>query len=151
MIHLFKYNNKTSLKYPLLDLLDSFLKNYQIPLKSFDIVVPVPLHPVRIRERGYNQAQLLSEEISRKFMIPHSTHNLLRIHPTDHQALLGKKDRWTNIAEVFKIKNPFEFDKKSVLVVDDLLTTGVTASEIARILKEGGATKVGVLTAAIAL
>jgi len=151
LIHLFKYSHKTSLRSFLVDRIFSFLDNYHIPLESFEMIMPVPLHPVRMRERGYNQAQLLSQPIAARLGIPHLTDNLIRVRPTPTQAFLSKKDRWTNIQGAFKIKNVESFSKKSILLVDDLLTTGITASEAAGVLKEAGAAHVGVLTLAITL
>jgi ComF family protein len=104
-----------------------------------------------MRERGYNQAQLLSQPIAARLGTDHITDNLIRMRPTQNQALLGKKDRWTNMRGAFKIKNVKPFSKKSVLLVDDLLTTGITASEAAYVLKEAGAARVGVFNLAIAL
>lgn len=150
LIHLFKYSNKTSLRTLLASLIVSFVESYNLDLDEYHVIAAVPLHPTRLRERGYNQAQLIADCLSRKFDIRLSIDNLIRTRPTDNQALLGQKERWTNIHNAFKIKNPQAFSKKSVLVVDDLLTTGATASEAARVLKENGARQVGVLTVAIA-
>jgi len=150
LIHLFKYTNKTSLRTALAGLIFSFVENYNLDLSPYDVIVPIPLYSTRLRERGYNQAQLIAEQLSQKLDIPCLTDNLIRTRHTPNQALLGQKERWTNIHDAFRIKNPREFLKKSVLVIDDLLTTGATASEAARILKEAGAKHVGVLTIAIA-
>ena len=149
LIHLFKYGQKTSLRRPLSDLLFSFLDTYQLNLENFDTIVPVPLHPTRQRERGYNQSQLIAEQISGRFQIPLSINNLVRIRHTKNQALIGKKERWTNIGGAFKIRHSKNFKHKCVLIIDDLLTTGATASEAARMLKESGALRVDVLTVAI--
>ena len=151
LIHLFKYGQKTSLQHCFFELISEFITAYRLNINQFDLVIPVPLHPTRLRERGYNQAQLLAEQISSAFDIKHVNNNLLRIKNTQNQARLSQKERWTNIHGAFKIKDIFVFSKKSILVVDDLLTTGATASEIARILKTAGAKKVGVLTVAIAI
>ena len=129
----------------------AFAQTYQLPLEKFDLAVAVPLHPVRFRERGYNQSSLLVEEISRAFRIPGSTDNLIRIRHTQNQARIATKNRWTNIHDAFRIKAPSEFEKKSILLVDDLLTTGTTASEAARVLKQAGAQRVQVFTLALAV
>jgi predicted amidophosphoribosyltransferase len=76
-------------------------------------------------------------------------HNLIRVRHTPQQAFLTQIERWTNIQEAFKIKSPREFAGKSVLLVDDLLTTGATVSEAARVLKEADAKTIGVLSLAI--
>ena len=78
-----------------------------------------------------------------------SLKNLVRIRNTQHQTLLNEKERWTNIRDAFRIKNPIEFSGKNILIVDDLLTTGATASEAAHTLKNAGAKTVGILTLAI--
>ena len=152
LIHLFKYANKTSLRHHLGRVIISFTKTYHIDLGNMDVLIPIPLHPVRFRERGYNQSAILAEEIAIALNIPLSNGNLIRIRHTKNQALIGsKKNRWTNIHGAFRIKYPSQFLEKSVLLVDDLLTTGTTVSEAARVLKEAGAKKVDVLTLALAL
>lgn len=150
LIHLFKYGQKISLRKYFAELIFSFVETYHIDLRQFDIVVPVPLSSARLRERGYNQSQLLSEGVCQQFSLRLCQENLLRVRHTQNQALLGKKERWTNIRGAFTIRNSLPFLDKSVLLVDDLLTTGATASEAACILKEAGAKRVDVLALAIA-
>ena len=151
LIHLFKYGEKTSLQYFFLQRIFSFLKEYNFDIKDYEIAMPIPLHKTRMRERGFNQAQLLAQKIARELNIPLSTGNLQRIRNTKNQARLTQKERWTNIKGAFTITDSFELFDKSVLLVDDLLTTGATASEAARILKMAGAKKVGILAVAIAV
>jgi len=151
LIHLFKYQNKTSLRKVFSIIIDTFIENHGIDVGRFDIVVPVPLHPARLRERGYNQSELLSESLAEKYRRPLMASKLLRQRHTPNQALLGKKERWTNIRSAFTIKDRAFFKKKSVLLVDDLLTTGATVSEAARILKDAGAKEVSALTLSIAI
>ena len=150
LIHQFKYQNKTGLRKLFAGLLLSFIEKYSLDMSAYDIIVPVPLHPTRLRERGYNQTELLTETLSKTFNLIIASKNLSRIRHTKNQALLGKKERWTNIQGAFKINDPSGFQKKSVLIVDDLFTTGATASEAARLLKKAGAAKVDVLTLSIA-
>ena len=127
-----------------------FVEQHGLRLNQFDLIVPVPLSSTRQRERGYNQSQLLAEHIGLKHALKLSTHNLIRIRHTSFQARISVKERWTNIHGAFKINHPLKFKNKSVLVIDDLFTTGATVSEVARVLKESGAKEVGVLTLAIA-
>jgi len=148
LIHLFKYKHKTILRYQLAHLVTDFFNTYQFPFPFYDFITPMPLHPARLRERGYNQSELLAELISQRLAIPLST-NLKRIRHTPFQANCTQKERWTNIFGAFKIKYPSYSLKKSFLLVDDLMTTGATASEAARILKEDGARRVDVLTLAV--
>ena len=119
-------------------------------MRDFDGIIPIPLHPTRLREGGFNQAQLLAQGLSESVNVPHWPDVLIRSRPTRYQALLKEKDRWTNIHGAFRIRNPQKVIKKSVLLVDDLFTTGATLSEAASVLRRAGARKVYALTAAVA-
>ncbi|MCK5083911.1 MAG: ComF family protein [Candidatus Omnitrophica bacterium] len=127
----------------------TFLETYCLDIRQFNKIVPIPLFSSRLRERGYNQSQLLAEEIGHKYKINLSLNNLARIRETEHQTLLSRKERWTNICGAFRIKHPVRFSGKNILIIDDLLTTGATASEAAHMLKNAGAKTVGILTLAI--
>jgi len=147
----FKYNQKTYFRKIFAGLITDFVKNYRFDINQFDIITPIPLFPSRLRERGYNQSRLLAEQIAREYQLDLSLGNLVRIRNTEHQTLLSEKERWTNIHEAFRIKDSVKFSGKNVLIIDDLLTTGATASEAARTLKNAGAETVGVLALAITL
>ena len=151
LLHLLKFKNKLSLRSTFFDLLSEFVSQYNIGINRFDYIVPIPLYPTRFRERGYNQSRLIAEDISALYNNRLLVNNLMRTRHTQNQALLGKKERWTNIHGAFKIRNPFDLKNTSILLVDDLLTTGATVSEAARTLKNAGALEVSVLTLAIAL
>ena len=127
----------------------SFIREYRFDVARFDLIMPVPLSATRMRERGYNQARLLGAEIAAAFVIPLAGNHLARVRHTQPQALLDEKQRWTNIQGAFRIRNSTAVKGRSILLVDDLLTTGATASEAARALKDAGAGTVGVLTLAI--
>ena len=149
LLHSFKYTGKTALRKTFLSLMASFIDTYHVPLEQFDMVCPVALHPVRLRERGFNQSELLSEALCRHYRLLHRPQLLVRQQPTGTQALLDQKQRWTNLKDAFKI-NPSEIPAdKAVLVVDDLVTTGATADAAAAALKGAGAAYVGVLALAI--
>ena len=136
---------------PFTKIMASFIQIYRLDIAQFDIIVPVPLHPSRLRERGYNQAQLLAEQIIQNYSISLSINNLVRIRNTEHQTVLSKKERWTNIDGAFIVKRPARFFGKNILIIDDLLTTGATACEAAGTLKDVGSKTVGVLTLAITI
>jgi competence protein ComFC len=150
LIHSYKYHQKTLLRHTFSNLITGFIHRYNFDINQFDLIVPIPLHNTRLRERGYNQSELLAKNLSKKFNISLSINNLIRTRNTQTQTKLGQKERWTNIHQAFKIKNLKLFEGKNILLVDDLLTTGATASEAASALKESGANKVGVVTLAIA-
>ena len=149
MITQFKYNQKTYLRKPFTQFITNFIQIYHLDIEQFDIIVPIPLFPSRLIERGYNQSQLLAEQIARKYHIHLSLKNLVRIRNTEHQTFLTKKERWTNIQGAFRIINSAEFSGKNILIIDDLLTTGATVSEASATLKDAGGKTVGVLTLAI--
>jgi competence protein ComFC len=107
LLHLFKYQQKTSVRHVFNGLIDTFLQTYGIPLSSFDFLMPVPLHPVRLRERGFNQAELLARLLHMRTGIPLVTKGLLRSRPTKIQAFLGQKERWTNLEGAFRMSRSF--------------------------------------------
>lgn len=149
LLHMFKYGQKISLRREFARWILDFAHDYRINLRCYDLLVPVPLHSARLRERGYNQAQLIAETISQPLGLVLNT-SLKRIRHTPYQARCSQKQRWTNISGAFRIKHPEQFKKKTILVVDDLLTTGATLSEAAKALKTAGACRVDALTLAAA-
>ncbi len=151
LLHLFKYGHKSSLRFFFVDHMAGFLREYHIDLSPVDLIVPIPLHPTRRRERGYHQSQILAEMPSEEVKIPSLAENLMRIRHTPNQARLTQKERWTNLEAAFKINNSNRFRDKSILLVDDLYTTGSTVSQAAGLLKTAGAREVRVLTLAIAV
>lgn len=150
LLHAFKYNAKTSLSKTICGLMIDFLDRHFIPIQQFDLMIPIPLHPARLRERGYNQSALISEPLSRHYGLMHLENALLRQKPTSTQTELGAKQRWTNTDGAFKIKNSSDVKDKIVLLVDDLYTTGATLHHAAQALKDAGAARVGALTFSVA-
>jgi competence protein ComFC len=151
LLHAFKYNAKTSLCKTFVPLMIDFIDRHSIPLQKFDLMAPIPLHPVKLRERGYNQSALLSLGLSRHYRMVHAEDLLIRQKMTTTQTELGAKQRWTNMEGAFRIKNSTEVKGKSVVLIDDLFTTGATVHSAAETLKTAGAAKVGVLTFSITI
>ncbi len=127
-----------------------FIDLYAVPVRTFDLLIPVPLHPVRRRERGYNQSHLIALELSRHYKIDYDPRIVRRVLYSLNQARVRPKQRWTNVESAFKIKSYSSIINTNILIVDDLLTTGATLSSLAEVLKSGGAKKVSALTAGIA-
>ena len=148
MLHSFKYKTKTGLGRSLSQLLINFVKNYHLPVSACDYVIPVPLSPTKLREREFNQAAILAEELAKYFELKLLDNNLKRIRNTASQTELDKHKRWQNIQGVFGLKDPGALKEKTILLIDDVLTTGATASEAAKTLKNAGASSVFVLTVA---
>lgn len=150
LIHAFKYRNKTHLRRPLALLAIEQLTEY-VRGRAPDLIMAVPLHRRRLRSRGFNQALLLGEFFSKHWKIPLDRHNLRRVRWTKPQISLSASDRRTNVTGAFSLQDPGRIDGRRVLLVDDVLTTGSTVDECARMLKIGGAVEVTVVTVARAL
>lgn len=105
-----------------------------------DVVIPVPMHEEKKRVRGYNQAEILARETARILGVSLETDTLIRKNKTVPQKELGIKSRYSNLEGAFEALKPL--DKKKVLLVDDIYTTGATFDSCARVLKSKGASKV---------
>lgn len=112
-----------------------------------DCVVPVPMHPRRVRRRGYNHAELLAEKVATRLELP-CPNDLERIRDTRQQARLSDADRRSNLEGAFALKE--DVAGKRVLLVDDVCTTGSTANACAKVLLDGGAAAVYLLCFAAA-
>ncbi|MCG0275600.1 MAG: ComF family protein [Thermosediminibacteraceae bacterium] len=145
IIHLYKYRRERRLSELIGLKMTETLQRQNWP--SFDYLVAVPLHPERERERGFNQSLLLARVISGRTGIP-VFRGLLRTRPTEHQSLLEKPQREANVAGAFTVKDGSKIRGKTLLLIDDVYTTGSTAGECSKILLEAGAARVYVLTAA---
>lgn len=109
---------------------------------KFDLVMSVPLHKKKEYSRGYNQAYLISKALCRYLKLPERSYLLKRFKNTDTQSLLDRSERRLNIMNAFKVTGSEEVKGKSILLVDDIMTTGFTLDECARMLKEAGAVSV---------
>ncbi|HZO89480.1 MAG TPA: ComF family protein [Chthonomonadaceae bacterium] len=156
-IHRLKYDGKTALALPLGRLLAASLDNPPTLLlppshpadhPAFDVVVPVPLHPTRLCQRGFNQAERIAYVLAQERNWTLDSGGLRRIRPTRSQTSLAPADRAANVQGAFVARTPFHFANQSVLLVDDVLTTMATVREAARVLKEAGAARVCVVALA---
>jgi ComF family protein len=149
LIHKFKYARQTFLSSLLHDIMLTDEKLKEI-VPNMDVIVPVPLYWLKKMYRGFNQSEVLSRGIQRHFSKPLSTNNLCRIKNTASQTQLSKSQRQANIHNAFFVNYPKSFKGKRILLVDDVFTTGVTASECSKKLKEAGAESVHLLILATA-
>ncbi len=115
---------------------------------TFDALVPVPIHSIRKRERGYNQAEEIAREASPYLNLPVLGKALRRTRATISQTKLNRADRARNLSRAFLCPDPEIVRGKRLLVVDDVFTTGATAGRCAELLLAAGAVYVGVLTLA---
>ncbi len=147
LIHSFKYNRLTHLRSPLalmtLEGIHTFLTAQDIHL-----IVPVPLHRSRLRQRGFNQAVLLGRVIARDLSLPMVPDALIRTRQTEPQIELSAAERRVNVKGAFSVKKTECIAGKRVLLLDDVMTTGSTMDECAKELKKAGATTVIAVTVA---
>lgn len=143
LIHVFKYEGVASLAKPLGQLLGRTLPR-EI---SFDLVVPAPMHWRRRWSRGFNHAELLARQVGRRTSLQ-VENALRRRRNTPSQSGLTNAARRRNLSGAIEVRQPGKVAGRHVLLVDDVLTTGTTASACARALKRSGAARVTVLTVA---
>ena len=130
-----------------------FLENkrkYFENLKKYDIMIVVPISKKRLKDRGYNQSELIAKEISKMLSIKIEKNIIKKLIDTPPQSLLNKEQRQENIKGVYKAYNIEKIKNKNILIVDDIYTTGNTVNECAKVLVEKGINeqKIGVLTIA---
>nr|MBW1795956.1 ComF family protein [Deltaproteobacteria bacterium] len=149
-IHLLKYRKKTSISRPLSALArETFFRFWDI--NTIDLLVSVPLHVKRLRERGFNQAHLLIRRWAKQEGISLDGLTLSRSRWTEPQTSLSRAERRKNIKGAFSVRHPERIKGRKVLLVDDVYTTGATVNECARVLMKAGAEFVDVLTLARAV
>jgi len=126
-----------------------FAAQQREPINQGTLIIPVPLHPERERERGFNQAVVLGRSLSRLSNLPFDEHSVTRrVHTALHRAGMDARARRDSVADAFTIRHPERIAGQSILLIDDVFTTGATASACAGALKEAGAKEVLVLTIA---
>ena len=147
IIHDFKYGRQIHLRHLVARWLYAAFDDERLRGREFDIIVPVPLHPTRRRERGFNQAGLLAELLGARISIRCKA-VLRRIRYTTTQTALDRAERIENLHNAFRLRKNADVRGLHVLLIDDVLTTGSTLSECARVLKRAGAISVYAATAA---
>lgn len=143
-LHNFKFKKQGWLTPALVDLMLAHLSQIEI-----NLILPIPLHKNRQKERGFNQALLLAKEMAKRLQLECDSHLLTRIVDTPHQTGLTKNQRRTNLTKAFAVNNHKKIQGKTILLVDDVITTGITIRECAKTLyKEGAKLIYGVTLAA---
>lgn len=119
---------------------------YYVSSYKCDLIIPIPLSPQRLKQRGYNQSEELAKRLSKLISIPYNTEALIKPIENAQQAKLSARERQENVKGVYKVKNKNIVKGKSILLIDDVCTTGSTLSEAARVLKSAGAKRVDCLS-----
>lgn len=149
LIHAFKYKNGRRLAQLFSNLMIDFIDNNPEILDNIDMITSVPLQNNRLRERGFNQSKILAEKISKEFDISYMD-ILFKIKSTRPQNELARSERLTNLERAFSVSDNArpDVEGRGILLIDDVMTTGATLAECAKVLKKSGAEKIDCLTLA---
>ena len=146
-IHSLKYEERARIGFFLGELLGDQL--HKRTIQELDYLIPVPLHPVKFRDRGFNQARWIADGLGKAVQKPVRSKLMKKIKHTISQTTLDRKERLNNMKKAFKINQ--DVTDKNIGIVDDVLTTGSTISSMASILKDAGAKTIVALTVATPL
>jgi ComF family protein len=150
LIHELKYKSNKEAGYFLGEQMGESLR--EAPLfQSVDYLIPVPLHPKRQHQRGYNQSEVIAQGINRTFQVPLSADVLYRTVATSTQTRKSRQARWENVKQIFALKNSEKLEGKHVLLLDDVITTGSTLEACGAVLHTIPGIKISVATAACAV
>jgi competence protein ComFC len=147
VIHRYKYHRALWFEPFLADLLIR-QAGPELARTEWDLIVPVPLHSVKKREREFNQAERLARRLGLATGIPVAYRLIARVVPTRTQTLLSRPERADNVAKAFVFRSDRKLDGERVILVDDVLTTGATTSACAKVLRRNGSGDVCVWTVA---
>ena len=143
LIHKFKEKEALYLARPIAKMMcDEIVANNM----EFECVTFVPMHKMKKFKRGYNQSELLAKEIAKNFKVPCISKAIVKIKQTKSQAKLNYKERQTNLSSAFECNKPELIKGRSILLVDDIFTTGATTNECAKTLYNAGAKEISVIT-----
>ncbi len=149
LMHQLKYRGKKELGTLVGNWYGAELKNSE-SFNSVNLVVPVPLHPNKLKKRGYNQSESFAEGIAKAMEVEIDSTNFIRNVETETQTKKARYKRWENVETVFEVKDSTAFENKHILLVDDVVTTGATLEACAQKLLMIDGTKVSIATMAYA-
>lgn len=146
LLHHIKYRGGIALAYQMGQLFGHTLETRELP----DVLIPVPLHASRLRERGYNQSEALAQGMAAAWHLEVNTNILSRIAAGSSQTKSGRLNRWSNVGTRFTCRNPPYAKEIHIGLVDDVLTTGATLESCARVLEHAGYQNLSAFTLACA-
>lgn len=150
LIHKLKYKGKQEIGVELGKLLGEALRKSEF-YDTIDILVPVPLHPKRLKHRGYNQAKCIADGMAEIMNLPIDEKNLVRTKATETQTKKSRIARWENVENIFILKDPAEYENKHILLIDDVVTTGATLEACAHGILKAKNSKVSIAVLASAI
>jgi ComF family protein len=131
LLHELKYKGNKELGILIGTLYGAELKKH---IHSIDAIVAIPLHPTKLRKRGYNQSDFFAEGLANQLQIENLSPHVIRKKATETQTKKSRFERWENVSDVFELRNPDAFREKHILIVDDVITTGATIEACAKTL-----------------
>ena len=149
MLHYLKYKNTPKLGHILGNWYGQELLDNDF-YKKFDVIIPIPLHPKKLKKRGYNQSACFGEGLAEVWQIPHLENGIKKVTNTISQTKKSRIERYNNMKEGFVVSNPKEIKDRNILLVDDVVTTGATLEVCVNLLLESGAKTVSIATIAVA-
>ena len=147
MIHQIKYRNGESLGRWAGNLMAEEIISSGF-FNNIDVIVPVPLHRKKLKERGYNQAEVIAQGVAEVCKLPINRQALQKVIYNTSQTKKGRYERWLNSEGAFKVTTPEDFAGKHVLLIDDVITTGATISMCAQCIRECAGVRISVLSLA---
>ena len=151
LIHKFKFKNHPYIGYGLSKFMADKIDFDLILDKQYDYIFPIPIHRIRRNHRGFNQAEILARDISKKISVPVNNNILLRVKNTKPQWHLNSHERENNLLNAFRVKNKSYVNQKNIILIDDIFTTGSTINKCSEILKAAGANYIFSLTLSITI
>ncbi len=118
--------------------------------QKFDLILPVPLHKSKLRQRGYNQSDCFALGLSESLGVPWEANTLVRAKATATQTRRGRWERWQNVEDIFEVAHPNQVEGKRILLVDDVVTTGSTLEACALVLQENHVQNLSIAVLAVA-
>lgn len=118
-------------------------------MSQVDVIIPVPLHPKKLHVRGYNQCDCIAQGLAETMGVEVSLNNLTRVHFNATQTRRGRVSRWTNVKDIFWVREPEKLENKKILLIDDVITTGATIEACAMALKKVPGVQIAVAALAI--
>ncbi len=149
LIHDLKYNNYQAIGSLLGEAIATQIQQSK-RYTQIDYIVPVPLHHKRIAQRGYNQSELIASEVARQLNIPLQTDNLYRTRNNESQTRKSLEERIENVKDLFELRDTTLFENKTILLIDDVLTTGSTIIACCKALYKSKNIKIHIYTASAA-
>jgi len=148
ILHKLKYNGQKQIGSAMGRLFGSELIN--TPFSTADLIIPVPLHPAKLKTRGYNQSELIAAGIGEVLHLPLETTLICRVIDTLSQTHKSRYERWENVRHIFRCEHPVMIRNKHVMLVDDVITTGATLEACASCLVPIEGIKISLVSLAFA-